>query len=84
MARPKKSAAHKEHEVYDRKLLPAFGERVAALRRAKNWTFALAASQIGCSTKNLDNIEKGRNWPSMSIYLQILRVYGQKAPTLIS
>lgn len=63
--------------------LAVFAGRVRRARQAKRLSQVAMAEKIGCSNKQLNNIEHAQNWPSMPVYLAICRVLELEAPPLL-
>lgn len=65
------------------KELKILGEQVRTLRKARNLSQTALAALIDMSNKTLDNVEKGRNWPSMPVYIALCRVLDLGVPPLL-
>jgi transcriptional regulator with XRE-family HTH domain len=58
--------------------LKTFGKEVRRLRLAAGLSQIALAEKIGCSNKQLDNIEWARCWPSMKVYISLCRALGME------
>lgn len=56
--------------------LKAMGREMGRLRAIKKFSKADLARRVGVSTKQIDHIEEGVNWPSMKVYIGLCRVLG--------
>lgn len=60
-----------------------FGKRMAARRREQRLTQVELAQSVGLTSKAICNIEHGRQWPSMPVYIGIcLRLGFQRVPLI--
>jgi transcriptional regulator with XRE-family HTH domain len=60
----------------DETLLTEIGERMGALRLARNLTQAQLAKEAGVSRRTVERLEAGAVSPQLSIFLRICRVLG--------
>lgn len=60
------------------------GEEIAALRLSRNLSQTALAHLVGISNKTLENVESGRNWPSMQVYIVLCKVLGIGKPPLLA
>ena len=60
------------------------GERVRALRRARDWTLSTLGSNAGVSVSYLNDIEHDRNAPSLKRLLAIASALGMSVTELLS
>jgi DNA-binding XRE family transcriptional regulator len=60
------------------------GEEITALRLSRDLSQTALAHLVGISNKTLQNIEAGRNWPSMQVYVVICKVLGVGKPLLLN
>lgn len=61
--------------------LKAMGAALRAARVERGISQIAMAKTIGISNKQLCNIEKGNNWPSLQVYSAICtKVFGAKLP----
>jgi transcriptional regulator with XRE-family HTH domain len=60
------------------------GTRLRTLRATKKWTQERAAKEIGTTTDNLAQIEKGRRHPRLSTLSRIADAYGVDVGELIA
>lgn len=59
------------------------GRRVAEHRRARNWTLATLAEQVGLSTTQLSRIESGSRQPSVGTLIEIAHAFGVTLSELV-
>lgn len=52
------------------------GRKLKQARVARGWKVDKAAVELGISRPALENLERGRNWPSAQTLVKIARVYG--------
>ena len=52
--------------------LPEFGSAVRARRKLCCVKLTWMAARVGISVKTLNNIESGRNWPSLPVYFALI------------
>lgn len=57
-----------------------FASEVRRRRQARNISQTKLGALVGCSVKQINNIERAVNWPSMPIYLGLCRELGFKSP----
>jgi transcriptional regulator with XRE-family HTH domain len=62
--------------VATEKDLKALGKEMGRMRTAKNLSKTDLARKLGISTKQIDHVENGVNWPSMKVYIGLCRVLG--------
>lgn len=60
--------------------LEDFASEVRRRRRKLNVTQTEIARRVGCSVKQINNIERAVNWPSMPVYLGLCRELGFRSP----
>ena len=60
--------------------LAAFGAEVRRHRVLRGLSQTALSEKIGCSIKQLNNVEYARNWPSMTVYLALCRELGVETP----
>lgn len=60
------------------------GEEIAARRLARELSQTGLAHLVGISNKTLENIESGRNWPSMQVYIVLCKVLAIGRPPLLT
>ena len=57
--------------------------RIRQERKAKGWTQAYAAQQLGLTKAAYGNIETGQRKPSYDVLLKLLDVFGYSDPRLL-
>ena len=79
-----KSVVRKEHRVHktSKKALIVMGKNLVKRRHELGIGQGPLAKSIKISFKTLSNIENGRSWPSMPVYLAICRELQLDAPPL--
>lgn len=60
------------------------GEELLAHRNSRGLSQTALAHLVGISNKTLENIESGRNWPSLPVYIVICKVLGIGRPPLLT
>ncbi len=73
----------KEPGIKMRKELGTMGSSIRIIRKARGLSQTALASLMEISNKSLDNIEAGRNWPSLPVYITICRVLDLPTPPLL-
>lgn len=56
------------------------GAELRRKRQAKHISQVALAELTGVSTKQINHIEMGRNWPSMPVYITLCRALGIEEP----
>lgn len=59
-------------------LLKSFAAALRARRTQMNMSQRDLARRVGISSKSLCNLEMGNNWPSMPVYVALIRVMKPK------
>ena len=62
----------------------ALGEWVDQKRNDRGLSQTALAHLVGISNKTLENIESGRNWPSMQVYVVLCKVLGAARPEFLA
>lgn len=63
--------------------LKALGDRISQVRETRGLSQTALAHLIGISNKTLENIEAGRNWPSLPVFIVLCKVLGVGRPPLL-
>lgn len=74
------STAH----VTEGSLAVRIGERLRALRKARQVTLAVLAQQAGISTSYLSAVEKGVNLPSLQVLANLTEALGVSIPSVLA
>lgn len=76
-----------EHRIADsktsREALNRFAASVKTMRAASGLSLTQLAAQVGCSFKQIHNLEHALCWPSMPVYLSLCRVFKQPTPPMV-
>lgn len=76
-----------EHRLADteasRKALKRFSASLRRLRAESGLSLTQLAEQVGCSFKQIHNLEHENCWPSMNVYLALCRVFKQPTPPMV-
>lgn len=64
-------------------LLTSFGKAIASRRLHFSMGQVKLASSVGCSVGQISNMEAGRNWPSMPVYVKLCRVLKVATPPFL-
>lgn len=59
------------------------GREIVARREARGMSQTALAYLIGVTNKQLYNVEKGRNWPSMPVYITLCKVLMLPKPPML-
>jgi DNA-binding XRE family transcriptional regulator len=71
------------HDSLEQKRLERFGAKLREMRQDSGYrTMRSFAPKIHITLKALYNIEAGRNWPSMPVYLRICKELKMPEPPL--
>lgn len=76
--------ATEEEQIYQKKFLKAFGERIAATRKNTGQTQAVFAAKVGIAPSYLASIETGRRWPHLNIICDIAKELGTTPYALVA
>lgn len=75
------------HRIADTKeskaALKRFGESLRELRNARGFSLELLGREVGCSCKQIWNMEHEISWPSMPVYVALGRVFEQPKPPMM-
>lgn len=84
---PRVRRRYLEHKIANSKASQEALKRLAAWlreqREARNLSLMKLADEVGCSFKQIHNIEKAQNWPSMPLFIAICRFFNHPVPPLI-
>ena len=83
---PRVRRRYLEHTIANSKASKDALKRLAAWLREQRELRGLSlmklADEVGCSFKQIHNIEKGQNWPSMPLFVAICRYFKHPVPPL--
>lgn len=75
------------HRIADTKeskaALKRFGQSLRELRNARGFSLELLGHEVGCSCKQIWNMENEISWPSMPVYVALCRVFEQPKPPMM-
>lgn len=78
---------HLEHRLpksdESKAALARFAKSLRTLRKAQGFTLTELADKVGCSLKQISNIEHEHCWPGMPVYLAICKALGQPKPPML-